>query len=313
MTTISLPSKRISVVDIPEVSTLKSTFQYNFFTFDERVNDNGSAPVSILAKPAESFEVSLVESIDFNRTVPRYVWLQWNPVNVGNRPDLIKKINISDNLKKVKYEDEFTTDDYTHLSFQDSGKDEKLLLYVRKILEQTGTKTKVSSPQEIAKFVNSNTENVVDSTTLSNITNKPKDIGIRFFKNNDGQEEETKQSIFEELANIKTSIQLNNKVIAHVLNSVKEDVISPYSDEIVPILDKAKDIQSNAIATRSSTVFSGDDYDFEIDNYILVKKIDSSGYDSILQTIGFIIEKTEYLSDRHFCCTQSNNTRKSYC
>ena len=42
-------------------------------------------------------------------------------------------------------------------------------------------------------------------------------------------------------------------------------------------------------------MFSGDDYDLEISNYITIKTVDSSGYDNVVQSVGYVIERSEVL------------------
>ena len=38
------PSSPVHVIDVPEPKGLSATFQYNYFTSDESVTDNGSIP-----------------------------------------------------------------------------------------------------------------------------------------------------------------------------------------------------------------------------------------------------------------------------
>ena len=38
----SYPSRILTVLDVPEVHTFQANFSYNFFTPDEKINDDGS-------------------------------------------------------------------------------------------------------------------------------------------------------------------------------------------------------------------------------------------------------------------------------
>ena len=53
----SLPSKKISIADIPEVENFTGKFFYNFFTPDEKVNSNGNAPIKYLNAADERFNL----------------------------------------------------------------------------------------------------------------------------------------------------------------------------------------------------------------------------------------------------------------
>ena len=41
---VSLPSKEIFNLDVPEIKQFQVSFIYNFFTTDEKINDEGQIP-----------------------------------------------------------------------------------------------------------------------------------------------------------------------------------------------------------------------------------------------------------------------------
>jgi hypothetical protein len=284
----SFPSKKIIVADVPEVAAFKAEFIYNFFTKDERSNDSGIAPNYSIIKSAESLTEKYTEDLDFNRFVPRYVNLTWKPVTAGNRTDLIA-ISVEKNFSKIHKEQDFSSGDYSPVFFQDTGLDGKLKFYVSKALEHLDTAQNTNnSPLDYARRLNTQTDPNVSSEFLTTVLSRTDKLGISF----SGQSQE---DLLEELKQVKFNVKLNNKLIAKTLKTLKEDVVTPFVDEISPIISKAITVETNAQSVRNSAVFDADDYEFEIRDYVTLKPIDAANYDSVVQTIGYVIERFELL------------------
>jgi hypothetical protein len=294
--TQTLPSKKIAVIDVPEVEQFKGTFIYNFFTPDERVNDKGTAPDSVLKRPTESFDSSFVGSI--NRVTPRYIKFSWKPTFKGEHHHLAETISIRKNFKKIHNEETFTTDEYTTTVFQDTELDGKAAFYVQEAMEhieKSKPKTEQRSPLDVVKILNGRTSEQVTGGFLADAFNNLKKMGASF--TDPKTKKEIAQNTLEDIKNVKTKIQLNNKFIKSMLHSVEQDGSGFFSDEAAALVGSATSIQSKAISTNHSAIIKGRDYDLEILDYLSYRKIDTNGFEPVFQVIGYIIEKQEILPD----------------
>jgi hypothetical protein len=292
--THSLPSKKIAVVDVPEVEQFKANFVYNFFTPDERVNDKGTAPDSVLKRPSESFDASFVGSI--NRATPRYIKFSWKPTFTGQNSHLIDKISIKKNLKKIHNEETFTTDEFTSVIFQDTQLDGKAAFYIQEAIEnieKSRPESEQRSPLDIVKVLNDRTSEEVTGVFLADAFNDMKKMGIRFV--DPKVKKEIIQNTLDGLKNVKTKIQLNNKFVKSMLHSVEQDRTGFFADEAAVLIQPATSIQSKAISSNHSGIMKGKDYDLEILDYLSYRKIDTNGFDPVVQVVGYIIEKEEIL------------------
>ena len=294
----TLPSKKISVVDIPEVEDFKATFNYNFFTPDERANEHGSAADKIIARPSEAWNTTFIDTIEFSRNTPRYTEFTWKTVNVGNREDINLGVSITTNIKKIHFEDDFTFKDYSSVHVQDDGLDGKLEFYVKKALESSTTPATGTSPQDLTRHVNSATPREVSSALIANAMNTPGSANMNFFSNARGSRQEIVSSVLDDVKKVQVRAQLNNKLIHKMIASAAfDDVITPFTDELTALIPSAQRVQSTAQKDRNSAVYTADEYDFQIRDYITEVRVDTDGYESIIQTIGYIIEKTEIRPD----------------
>ena len=120
----SYPSRILTILDVPEVQTFNAEFSYNFFTPDEKVNDEGEPR----AQGASSEE-------DIRRQIskrhPRFAKFSFSPVDIRSnssaddefvvsmsRPALVRQM-IHDNLDKIQTELEVSSKAYSALNLQD--------------------------------------------------------------------------------------------------------------------------------------------------------------------------------------------------
>lgn len=297
MPTTTLPSKKISVVDVPEPTSFRGLFRYNFFTTDEKRNSLGSAPKGFLSVAGKNFTTDVVGSLDFNSVVPRYVELFWEPCIVGNRSDVVSQISIKDNLSKLHYEEDFTYDDFGYVKLQDTAVDGKMEFYVKRAYDTlVGENLATTTPQEKAVVLNSVTSKGVKPDTLATALGRQlKTAGTSFYDRREGNVQPTQNNLLEALKKVKVESQVNNKLIADVLTAaVYEDVLSPFADEAKTQVDEVATKQTAAASIRDSSVFDASEYDVEIKNTIKEYSIlNIESYDSILQTVGYVIFREE--------------------
>lgn len=313
----TLPSKRTIIVDAPEVPGFFGEFVYNFFTKDERLNDSGNETIQELReRPSENLNSIVLDSINFKRFIPRLVRLEWKTVPFGNRPDLAINVSIKKNINKIHSEENFISDEYTNISFQDNGQDQKLQYFIKRhlsevIADQNNVDSAISpdkasarqrmiegSQLDIVKFLNQNTSDLIEGNFLAKAFVQMKNNGILFLKNSDANMDVLSKQIEDTTKKVKIRAQLNNKFVNSILKTSQNNTISLFKDELQPILDETKSIQEKALTQKDSSMLNGRDYDFEFYDFLDFKSgIDPNAFDSTVQVVGYVIEKKEYLSD----------------
>lgn len=301
----SLPSKRFANVDVPEVTNFTADFDYNFFVRDERENESGmDAPGFITRRPAGTFDNFFIDSINFQRFVPRFVRFGWKPTIDEKRAQFrsnpgLTAISIADNLDKIHNEQTFTTDDYTNLYFQDTDSERKLDFFIKRIIEEIREGQEPDedeSPLDIIKFLlpklrRQRTGSLIDARFLTEVFLNYAKEGYRFLDRNG--EQMAVKSVLDEIGSVKVRTQLNNKVIEKLLKTTSQNSLNVFNDETDKLLESAKQIQEQAIGSKNSSLIDGRDYDFEVLEFISFRKVDPNAFDSTVQIIGYVIDKFE--------------------
>lgn len=297
--TISLPSKRVAIVDAPEVENFSAKFIYKFFTIDEELNDSGTTPPDFIEKrAAERFDTNFLDSRNFNRFTPRYVRFEWRPNPAGNRPDMARTISIASNISKIHSEETFITDNFTNVFFQDQGQDDRISYFIRRAIEEAkddldgDSETYDGSPLDLSKYLHRNTTSAVTGDFLAKHFTGLRRSGVKFL--DDSAQSQITQTVLQRVKNVRTRTQLNNKLLATMLKTTKENVVNIFDTEMAALLPQAENIQQRAIAQEAASTLSADEYDFEIVDIVDYRTIDPGSFDSTVQVVGYIIDKTEY-------------------
>ncbi|MFA6049717.1 MAG: hypothetical protein WC761_00700 [Candidatus Paceibacterota bacterium] len=294
---ISLPSKRVAVVDAPEVSQFSANFVYNFFTPDEELNDSGTTPPDFIEKrPAEGFDTSFIDSKNFNRFTPRYVKFSWKANPAGNKPEIGRRVSIATNLSKIHNEQSFVTENYTNIVFQDNSQNDKIAYFIRRAIEETredqNPNARTESPLDVVKFLHRNTtENIRGNFLTNGFINLQKN-GVQFLDK--PSQDQITQTVLNKIKNVRTRTQLNNKLLASLLRTTSQNPINIFDDETAKILPEAERIQQKAAAQEASSTITSAEYDFDIVDIVDYRVIDPNAFDSTVQVVGYIIDKTEY-------------------
>lgn len=298
--TKSLPSKKISVVNAPEVSGFNAQFNYDFFVPDERTNDTGqTAPRFITRRPSEAFDSSFVSSKNFQDKVPRYVKLTWRPV-IGQDDFIAIRTSIANNFDKIHNEQNFALSDYSNIDFQDTGADQRLSFFIRRALEEVqrgfAPPTSPESPLDVARALNGLTTSRLRGSFLASILTNLRDLGVTFVTKQN--RESLVSSLVSQIKNSKTRFQFNNRVIAKILASATENPTGLFEDEAAILLNEATQRQSESVASDNASVLTDNEYDLEIMEYIGIRNLDSSAnFNSTVEPVGYIIDKQELLDN----------------
>jgi len=292
---ITLPSKKISLVDVKEPTNFNVKFQYNFYTKDERTNylyTNIPKRFRSVNLSDQTFDVQ--QTNDFDTRIPRYNLLNWTPVIIGNNTRIATDVKIKNNLKQIYYEDDFSYDNYSVLEIQDLSPEKKIRLFCETLLKSINEKT--NKPLlEVVKTINKNTDQTVKPELIS-AGYSHSDYGLNFYKN-DGQKLDVENYI-KLLREVKNDIQINNKLLGDIIEyNANTNLLNPTIDEFQDFLSEAKKIQKQAEIQNNSTLISQDEFDFEIKDFITQRVLFSTTHIPIVQSVGYIIEKTELKSD----------------
>ena len=301
----SLPSAKTVIADVPEVRDFKTKFTYNFFQPDERVNDSGRVTTdSIRLRPSENFDAPFVESDRFNRFTSRFITLDWRPV-VENQTFSPPGFTIAGNIDKIHEEQHFIGDDYSNVSFQDLGADEKVKFFVQQLVERQAerdrpeafvvTSSVVESPLDLVKRLNSRTSGTIDPAILCEALTQP-DVEGYVFRDTQGMIIDN-GTLLKELKNVRFFSQVNNKVMAEILRTVSDNSMSVFADEIDAFIGAIELIQEKAISEQGSSVLDSRNYDLEIAEYIDYEPLDVHGHEPKVEIVGYLIEKVEITPD----------------
>lgn len=281
----TLPSDNIAIIDVPEVEKLDAFFVYNFFTPDERINREGSLPKNMLEN--NFFDVSFVEK---TRKIPRMNKLIWKPAIITNifNEEKNKKISIKENINKIYNEDEFTSDKFISIAYQEADFKKKYRYYVFKLLQENKdilSSNRSNSNFDIAKKLNKNTPETIKSDFLQEAFSIDTDgqiYGIQITKN-------TKLSN-DFLEKIKINMKFNNKLLIQLLESNNKRAAANQT-----FLKKMEEIQNQSIASSVDGI-DFKSFEFDIFDYVDIKTAEEKYIPSI-KLIGYIIHKTEYQKD----------------
>lgn len=299
----SFPSIRTVVIDAPgKIDIPDAKFIYNFYLPDESINEKplNSAPNKLINDISNYQNTSLKKNLSdrkIQRFVPRYINLKWNPVTLGNKKQLIGLYLIKDNVSKIIDEETFSTDLFTNVLFKDNGVDGKVNYSIKKAIDQLiGKSLQNSSSQvDLIKILNDRTSVDVDGSFLLEAFYNLQKNGVKYISN--ANVTDAVESISQQIRNSKIKVTFNNKRIATLLKSAAQQPENVFGDETYATLPLARIVQENTIANRSNSIIDASDYQLKFPEYINFTYVKPGNYDIKFQTIGYIIEKTEYSPD----------------
>jgi len=308
---VSLPSREIYAVDVPEIQRFEGTFNYNFFTPDESVSETGGVPVKVLQRQADEIDAAFIQ---YSVTrAPRSVTFSWKLpklVDPGNQvTDLQQRNNvfktnaqngslIADNIDKVVTEDQFATDNYVAVNFHDAEIDDKIHYFVSgsyalHTLEQS-TDTNVSHYKAAQQLSALTPKHIKPHFLFKALTMPSRAHGSRFFNDN-GQR--IFDSYFQRLKNVAVNAQINSKLFHDITNRTIRDPHSPFTTDLSNMHKYTKKLQ-HQVVQRSSVSVSEDDFKTFVP--FIDIKVRTTAFQADQQgpeIVGYIIDKTEITVD----------------
>ena len=256
--TVSLPSKEIYAVDVPEVESINGTFHYNFFVKDESVNGNVTLPKKISERKPTEIDAKTLQYADTR--VPRYVTLNWKLSQLsdpsGFESDSKQRMHnffansqngslIADNIDKVITEDHFSANNFVGVTFHDGMIDQKIhyMLSSSYVLMTDGDPKNGTSSNARAAALSSALPDEVDVRFVT--SGLADSTGINFV--NDGHL--VVEEYFQSLKSAATNAQVNARLFHNIVNQTLTDTGSPYSTELKDLFYATK--KMSAIAPSS--------------------------------------------------------------
>lgn len=273
----SLPSLPITVADIPEIETFNSTFFYNFYTPDELINSN----ISTNAQP---------NTVDFSRSVPRYVRLTWNKINVSsgkvNKKEFID-ISIEANANRILDEDDLSLAYFDSFKQQESSFVNERQKYLSRLYEQINYNRVNASLTDAVKALNEVTPNEVSQTFLNRYLNY----------GNSSVTNTTTANSAQDFESISTVIPVSNKIFGTLFH---EKLVN---DSMIGITPDMVSGLTNLFSTQNTVKdyanrFNGSQYDIYLDNPISTTVSDlQNDFGLVFQTTGYVIDRYRQTSN----------------
>lgn len=331
--TVSYPSKKIIIGDLPEVRDFRAQFFYNFFVRTEQVDDISRVPDSIKTKSAETFDSTRLDLI--SRFLPRYVRFDFSPVidqaeegrgneftsgkDTSNDSSPRRRYNIEKiqgllRTRGIVGEEELSNSLYTSFNFQDDNIDRKLRNFVSGTVAKRITSYNRTKQQEIDNNVDLLINNlgseyslktaaVAFQQMLSSGEETSDNLIVDAMTHIDNLKlefiDEEKQrkiedSTFERVKDVSFKAQFNNKIVGQVFNNIVNDPMSQFSDELKQLRGKANKREISSRESHNSNQISDLDYDTFLDAIDLISG-DATDHWSKSNVIGYIIEKSEII------------------
>lgn len=324
---ISIPSKEIYAVDVPEVKNLSVQFNYNFFVPDESVNDSGGIPEQYLTRPAGTHDTSFMQ-IALTRT-PRFVKFNFTPAKIveykrqfsdTTSRDIIfdnssNEPIITQNINNIMTEDQFSSNGFVSVDFHDGELDNKIYDLVSGSLEQHSLDDE--RPNDTGGYRSANRLRTqlpqhIKPHFLYRSLSLPKRSGTSFLKSEKSKSSpsgnksatpppatsrnNTKKALntfYSRLHNVTINTQINTKLFADVVGRSIKDPGSPYANDMHALSKYSRSAQS---LSKGRTTLQVNPSDYQT----FVSPIDiqvSPGADNIDRNggkiIGYIIDKIE--------------------
>lgn len=334
MDKMTYPSTQVAIVNIPETEFVNATggdkkdarFIYNFYVDDESTNDTGIVAQRIRNKHPDFVKYGTINDAGIIDTIakftPRAIEFQFTPIDAvfgpGDPDGMVANLLtmnphiIRDNIKKVYREELFSNGLYTGVIFSDSSLDQKIYTTLSATLAQESANKNAATKEQLtnaigefngfnitefslldnAKFLNAVTNELVDAEFIAKGLNNIKAIASMYITD-DKQKEIVKQA-FVQAQRAKLGVQFNDKFIWTALNTVVNDRITPYNDDVsAALLEQAKSIQTAAIQQFMPGEIFEDEYDIALNS--IIDPIPLKATDSVVggRIIGYIIDKIE--------------------
>lgn len=320
--TISLPSKDVHNLDVSEIKNFSAKFRYNFFTTDESLNDTDILSTSDLRRKRD-FEIDFSDDAILKR-IPRFVELSFNSpflsefeqIDNSRKISLNRKNLIKTNLDKIISEDNFSSNSFMTINFNDSEIEDKLYRIISGSLDEVKLNGSIiddsMSNARLIKHLSDELGEEFDPTFLSkHYANLERSASAKFYSTEQGTDRVRKMSNdvinnsnngkieitsdeTGKLRSVNANVQFNTKFIQDIFKNQLNDPSSLFRGDSTSLFASVKLIYKN-----TNMLPTDEDYK------MMLPIIDLKGGNasqvqsdrSITELIGYIVDKHEIISN----------------
>ena len=305
----SFPSNLTTFIDVPEVQRLRARFYYNFFVYDESVNENPDMRTSKTLERMMQRSAGKVNVTELRKRVPRFIKIDFKPLQLTSDtenknpfrprdPDDLKlpELSIAEFYDSIMSETSIGNAAFTGIPLQDTGADGKLgtLMAAAAAVttKQSTFKWDEASATDQAKILNEKTSDLVSGQSLVKILNNTQPDTTRYFDS--ATSSENIRDALDPVKEVMIPVQLNNKFIEIIARSAANDMTSVYSDEFQEIRSAALILQESTISNSDISNLDEEEYDVLIEP-IRQRLVDASEFQEDPVVTGYVIDKSEIL------------------
>ena len=301
-TYVSTPT---TFIDLPEPTSLKSEFHYNYYTRDERTVSTGIATVVDISSTDQD-----IEFVKKKSEMPRSVILkvraaapidlpsnsflrQWSLENVSSN-------YISENQDKIVFEGAVANGRFSSVFLRDNQVDET---FYNQITGSIAFDNSFSKSDTHSQFLNNLTTQYFSPmtsatqspSTLRKAMSNVQPNGVAYAPT-DARVELIAESI-RDVRFVEFGMTINHAVIGNVVLGAVEDMGNIYQDELLGILNTAQDMQTRYVSEHNPAVVESGDFEVQMAPIFTILQqeaaMDKLVVDESSFPVGYYIEKTE--------------------
>ena len=282
---MSLPSRKVTVVDVPDIQKVEAKFIYNFFTPDERTNNSGDPRVPGAFYDEET--QMLINNRTMRSEVPRYVEVNFDPspfkpTGIFSSEGILPTMeDYGENLKNIADEDKITNESYTGFRENDPNGKNRIGKKIQELSSVLGLSFEDSDQSLVLSDLLGTQRSLIQD--LISPYNNEKTLFVNKLV------EAEKFTLFDKAASLTLSSLLNIRAVEWM--TMGGDDVSPLST--LQAKDMSKEMQEKFNATASGAGLNSGDvhptlYPYKIDTvdgqevgilgaanvgYIVIKKL----------------------------------------
>lgn len=317
---VSLPSKEIYTVDVPEVKNFTHREYYNFFVPDEQVNEISGVPKRLLNRKSADEDAEYTQYLETR--VPRYVKFSWNNVNLSDPGGFVHENMIRENamrpskrppiitmnLDKIVDEDHFSSYNYISVMYHDGEIDQKVYSFVSGSYEQlTLDEPKEShvSPHKAAAYAQEKMPSRIHPQFAQRaMTNHKIAYNAEHYNTGDNGNDKTaanKKAVqspyFERLKTVFLHSQINAKLFNDVTNRNIKNPNSPFALDLHSLQKVSRKVSSSTQQRMGQTISESE---FKVVVPYVNLRVDRTSHHQQhrgAEIVGYIIDKYEVSQD----------------
>lgn len=281
----SLPSTPVTVIDVPEVTNFVSEFVYNFFAPDELTNDQTTT-----TDPGNT--------INFSRTIPRYVRLKWDKVNASSDGKIKKEfidLSLEQNASQIIDEDHLDLKFFQTFTQQENDLVTQTQSYLDRLYRQLGYNKTNASLSDVARAIN-------ESLPVPVSNDEQWDYIQRYLNYSHSENVRTANDTSlvnptSEAEGIPTVLPMNNRSYGNIFHEkFINDSLVPLNRTLLQGVDSFFSIQNTV--SKYTNNFNGSQYDLYLEDPInteISEHVEDFG--TVYQTTGYVIDRYRLLAD----------------